>query len=92
MARIYQSPIMAGADIRVAIVADRSEADLLVYRVTGWGMASSDARWYITRERQDATTVICVTSRGMAQLQVCFVDNVDEAGWVRTHALRGSIR
>jgi Family of unknown function (DUF6150) len=92
MARIYQSPSMADADIRVAIVTDRSEADLLVHRVITRALASEEAHWYVTQDRTEAKTLIWVTSAGMAQLRICFVDSADEAGWVRSHPLQGSIR
>jgi hypothetical protein len=60
---------------------ERGSADLLVHRVSSWGLASGDARWYITRDRQAATALIYFTSQGMAQLKVCFVDSIGEAGW-----------
>ncbi len=81
MARIYQTSSMGEAHLRVALVSARGEADLLVHRVGSWGLAHGDARWFITRDRQDATAWIYFTSPGMAQVKVCFVDNYGEAGW-----------
>ena len=89
MARIYQTPVMGEAHIRVAIVNSRSEADLLVYRDSSWGMAHGDGRWYITRDKQDATAWVFFTSQGMAQLNICFVDNMGEAGWQGPSRFRG---
>ena len=40
MARIYQAGTMGEAHIRIAIVAIREEADLLVHRVSSLGLAS----------------------------------------------------
>lgn len=71
---------MGGADVRVAIVP-RSNADLLVHRVSSWGLAQGDALWYLTRDRQDATSRVFFVSQGMAQLKICFVDSYGEAGW-----------
>ncbi|NDI84145.1 DUF6150 family protein [Undibacterium crateris] len=81
MARIYQTPTMGDAKIRVAIVTSQGEADLLVYRVSSWGLASGDALWFITRDKQDASSWVYFTSIGMAQVKVCFVDSMGCAGW-----------
>jgi hypothetical protein len=89
MARIYQAASMGEARVRVALVS-RGEADLLVCRVNSWGMAYGDARWYITRDKQDATAWVYFTSIGLAQVKVCFVDGLGEAGWQREqHAFKG---
>ena len=71
---------MGEADVRVALV-ERGSADLLVHRVVSLGLAHGDALWYITRDRQSATTRVCFVSQGMAQLKICFVDTYGEAGW-----------
>jgi len=90
MARIYQTQTMGEADIRVALVSDRGQADLWVRRVSSWGLAHGDALWFITRNRFDATSWIYFCSIGMAQVLVCFVDDYGEAGWRDPeHAKRG---
>jgi len=89
MARIYQVPNMGEARIRVALVSDRGQADLLVHRVSSWGMAHGDSRWFITRERFDATAWVYFCSIGMSQVRVCFVDTYGEAGWLVDHKLKG---
>lgn len=81
MARIYQVQNMGEADVRVALVAERGQADLWVRRVSSWGMAQGDARWFITRDRNDATSWVYFGSIGEAQVLVCFVDSYGEAGW-----------
>ena len=81
MARIYQVQTMGEADVRVALVPDRGQADLWVHRVDSWGLARGDALWFITGARHDATAWVYFCSIGMAQLQVCFVDTYGEAGW-----------
>lgn len=88
MARVYQASSMGEAQLRVAIVDDRGQADLLVHRVTSWGMAHGDALWFVTRNKQDATVWIYPCSIGMADVRVCFVDNYSEAGWVRQSRFR----
>jgi hypothetical protein len=92
MARIYQAASMGEAHVRVAIVDNRGEADLLVYRANSWGMAHGDARWYITRDKQDATAWVYFTSQGFAQLTICFVDSQGEAGWQRPSRFVGRFR
>jgi hypothetical protein len=91
MARIYQTTVMGEAGIRIAIVGSRGEADLLVHRVGSWGLAHGDARWYITRDKQDATALVFFTSIGFSQLKVCFVDTLGEAGWQRPSRFRGRL-
>ena len=71
---------MGEADLRVAIVP-RGNADLLVHRIGSRGLARGDTLWYITRDRQEATARVYFVSQGMAQLKICFVDSVGEAGW-----------
>lgn len=90
MARVYQAASMGEAQVRVAIVNDRGQADLLVHRVFGWGLASGDALWFITRNKNDATVWIFPCSIGMAQVRVCFVDNHAEAGWLHSHPCEGT--
>lgn len=92
MARIYQTSNMGEAGMRVAIVPDRGEADLLVHRVGSWGLAHGDAFWYITRNRDDATASIFMTSVGFAELKIHFVSTQGEAGWQRPHRLQGRLR
>ena len=90
VARIYQTNNMGEADVRVAIV-QRGNADLLVHRAASWGLATGDAQWFITRERQDATASVYFTAQGFAQLTICFVDQAGEAGWTRPHRLKGCL-
>lgn len=89
MARIYQAATMGEAQIRIAIVATRAEADLLVHRVSSLGLATGDALWFITRSKQDATAWVFPTSVGMAHVKICFVDTYGEAGWVKPHPYKG---
>ncbi|QIL41632.1 hypothetical protein G7074_21615 [Pedobacter sp. HDW13] len=89
MARIFQTPTMGEAQIRVALVTDRSQADLCVHRVSSWGMARGDANWFLTRDKQDATCLIYFTSIGMAQVKVYFTDNYGEAGWQKESVHKG---
>jgi hypothetical protein len=79
---------MGEAHIRVALV-EKGEADLLVHRVSSWGLASGDARWFITRDKQDASCWLYFTSQGMAQVKICFVDTFGEAGWQRESRYKG---
>ena len=90
MARIFQSRNMGEAHVRVALVTDRGQADLWVHRVSSWGLAQGDERWFITRDRNDASVWVYFCSLGMAQVRVCFVDSYGEAGWrVADHPRRG---
>ncbi|MDV6167882.1 DUF6150 family protein [Flavobacterium sp. DG1-102-2] len=89
MARIYQTSSMGEAHVRLCIVSNREEADLLVHRVSSWGLAHGDSLWYITKDKQDATCWVCFTSRGMAEVSICFVNTVGESGWLKPHRLKG---
>ncbi|PTT76929.1 MULTISPECIES: DUF6150 family protein [unclassified Chryseobacterium] len=88
MARIYQATSMGEAHIRVAIVS-RGDADLLVHRVSSWGLANGDAHWFITRNKQEATCWIYAVSQGMADVKICFVDSYGEAGWQKESRYKG---
>lgn len=92
MAVIYQTTQMGEAHVLVALVAARGEADLLVRRVSSMGMASGEARWFITREKQAASTWVSFTSAGFAHVKICFVDNDSEAGWQRPSRYKGRFR
>ncbi|WP_431095002.1 DUF6150 family protein [Polaromonas aquatica] len=81
MPRIYESPTMGDADIRVALVSDLGQADLLVHRVSSWGLATRPWLWYMA-PKQDANLYVYFCSLGMAQLTVCYVDTYGQAGWV----------
>lgn len=89
MARIYQTPDMGEAHVRVALVEDIGQADLCVHRVASWGLARGDALWYLTRDKQEATAWVYFGSIGFSELLVCFVDNYTQARWVRPHRLKG---
>ena len=80
---------MGEAHVRVAIVS-KDQADLLVHRVGSWALARGGARWFFSRDKQDAEVWIYWCSIGMAQLRVCFVDLDSESGWVHPgHRLAG---
>lgn len=82
---------MGEAQLRVALVG-RGQADLLVHRVASWGLARGDACWFITRNKQDANTSVYFTSVGLAQVNICFVDTLGEAGWQSNdHRYRGRL-
>lgn len=75
--------------MRVALVEDVGQADLCVHRVASWGLASGDALWYITRDKQEASAWAYFGSIGFSELLVCFVDSYGQAGWRRRHRLKG---
>ena len=92
MARIYQTTNLSEAHVRVALVAAPGEADLLVHRVGSWGLASGDAYWLITRDKQAATAFVFFCSVGMAEVKICFVDNHAEAGWQKPSRYKNRFR
>ncbi|WNL44447.1 DUF6150 family protein [Dyella sp. BiH032] len=81
MARIYVTDTMGEAQVRVAIIDTRGDADLWVCRVDTRGLASGDERWFFTQDQGEATKRVFFTSRGFAQVKVCFVPTLGEAGW-----------
>jgi Family of unknown function (DUF6150) len=88
MTRIYESPTPKDAQVRVALVTDKGQADLLVYRVQTWDSSHGGAFWFLTRSKQEAQVCVYFCSLGMAELKVCFVNSPSEAGWVNpTHPL-----
>lgn len=85
VAIVFQTNNMGEARLRLALV-DRGRADLLVHRVLSPGLAYGAARWFITRDKHQATLVACFTSQGMANLTICFVDSYGAAGWQNDQA------
>lgn len=88
MAVVYQTNNMGEAQLRVALV-DRGSADLLVHRVSSRGMAHGTTRWFITRDKQQATVLVYFTSPGMAQLKISFVNTFGETKWRNPRVIRG---
>jgi hypothetical protein len=85
MARIYVTNTMGEAQVRVAVVARQGDADLCVFRVKSWGLATGDARWFITTDRQAANKHIFIAPERFSEVKICFVQDQSEAGW-RDHA------
>jgi hypothetical protein len=71
---------MGDAHIRVAIVSNIGQADLLVHRVASWGLANKPWLWFIA-QKQDANVYVHFCSVGMSELKICFVDSYGQAGW-----------
>lgn len=92
MATIYQTTQMGEAQVLLALVQQRGEADLLVRLVTSPGLAHGETHWFITRDKQAAGTIVCFTSPGAAHVKICFVDSDGEAGWQKPNRYRGRFR
>lgn len=92
MAWVYQTGLIGEAHIRIAVVDDPGMADLCVYLVDSLGMASGDKYWFMDTDKESARTWVCVTGRGMSQVDVCFVRNRGMAGWQRQHPCEGKFR
>lgn len=92
MAWVYQTATPGEAHIRAAIVDQPGEADLCVYLVSSVGLASGDSYWFVDRSKQSARTWVYFTSRGMAQVKICFVSDRGMAGWNGQHRLEGKFR
>ncbi len=92
MPRIYISPTMGDAHLRVAVVTALGQADLLARKVSSWGLANRPWLWYMA-DKQDANVYVYFCSQGMAQINVCFVDAYGQAGWVtKDHPCRRLLR
>lgn len=93
MPSVFFSPTMGDADLRIALVPERGFADLWMCQVDSPGLAYRDAYWFVTTDRQMATTVVHLCSPGMAQLLVCRVPTRGEAGWrLPEHPCRKRLR
>jgi hypothetical protein len=79
MPTVYQTTDLGEAQVRATLVG-QGNTDTPVHHMRR-GLAHGDALWYVTRDRQEADVVVCITSQGMAQLRICFVDSDGEAGW-----------
>lgn len=88
MPRIYRSPTLGDARILVAEVTAQGQADLLVHKVSTWGLATRPWLWFMA-DKQDANVYVHFCSLGMAQLVVCYVGTYGQAGWVtKNHPCR----
>lgn len=92
MGRIYQTTNLSEAHVRVALVTAHGEADLLVRRVGSPGLAIGDARWFITDDKQAASTWVWFCNIGMAEVKICFVDHDFEAGWQKPSRYKNRFR
>ena len=81
MPRVYRSPTMGDAHVLIAEVTAVGYADLLVRKVSTWGLATRPWLWYMS-DKQDANIYAHFCSIGMAQLRVCFVATYGQAGWI----------
>ena len=92
MAWVYQAATVGEAHIRAAIVDSRGMADLCVYLVSSPGLARGDEYWFVDRSKESARTWVCFTGIGMAEINICFVNDRGMAGWQVEHRLRGKFR
>ena len=92
MAYIYQVWNVGEAHLCASVVNDPAMADLWVYRASSLGMASGDACWHITTDREMARTWVYFGSMGEAQLRIYFVSDRGQAGWRKSHPWKGRLR
>lgn len=91
MAKIYQTFDITEAQYKIYITSNKGEADLWVYNVSNRGLSRGDSHWYVTKNKEECTSKLFFSSRGMASLIVFFVNSQGEAGWQKEHKLRGRL-
>ena len=91
---IYESSSGSGADVKIYLVKNRSEADLCVYVTSSQNSAKGkDHVWYYTnRGSQADIKIYFVSSRSQANVTVFIVKNESEAGWLKSNPFRGKFR
>lgn len=91
MARVYQTYLFGEAQLSIAIVSSVGTAHLKACRVSSWGMARGDALWFLTKDLGQATVKAKFCSVGEAELRICFVPSVGQAGWLQPHRWQGRL-
>ncbi len=91
MAIVYQTYSFADATLKVHIAATLEQADLAVCQVALRGGAASDALWYTTANRHEASSRIFVCAKAMADLSIFFVKSRAEARWLAPHRLKNRL-
>jgi hypothetical protein len=81
MAIVYQTFDYADAKYRVHITKNPHEADLWATTVNFLSGHSGDLVWYLTSNRDEATSRIYLCSYGEAQIYLYFVQNWADATW-----------
>ncbi len=94
MALVKVEDVRTVADITATKVEDRTDADLLVYVTDVRGMSNdNDDVWTYVELNGDATVrLFWDKTTPVADLKVCFVDDLAIAGWVNEgHPLEGKL-
>jgi Family of unknown function (DUF6150) len=89
---VFQTHEQSAANLCVALVESPGEADLWVYRVAAWGLATHEGLWYITRDKTEARIHVYIGTFGASNLKIHFVSMQGLAGWQRPHRLAGRLR
>lgn len=91
MTTVYQTFSVGEAHRKIYITQQKQEADLFVYIVGNKGLATRDGQWYLSKNRTEVNVRVYFSSRAMAELIVYFVNNRSEAGWQKSHHLKGRL-
>lgn len=93
MALIKVEKVRTVANINVSRVEDRTDADLLVFVTDSQGVSfgKEDVWSYVESEGECNIKLFWDEATPVADLKVCFVDDLGAAGWVKEHPLKGSL-
>jgi len=93
MALVKVEKVRTVADINVSRVEDRTDADLLVFVTDSHGVSfgKEDVWSYVESEGESNIKIFWDETTPVADLKVCFVDDLGVAGWVKGHPLKGNL-
>ncbi len=91
MAKIHLVKQAYEADVVALEVADREEADLLVFVQPSGARALGDALWFHAGKFQSTVALFWAKLGEPHALKVCFVKEEIQAGWTRNHPLQGRL-
>lgn len=91
LARVFQTYNINEANIIAHITPVKGKADLCAMLMPSRGMAYGDERWYVTKNRGEASKIVYFGSQGQASLKVHFVKSLGDAGWQTQHRLKGML-
>ena len=93
MALVKVEKVRTIATINVTRVEDRTDADLLVFVTDSHGVSfGKEEVWsYVEREGESNIKLFWDETTPVSDLNVCFVDNLGVAGWMKEHPLKGRL-
>lgn len=81
--RIYKLSTATGAQVKIYVTTNESEADLKVFETLQSEDVVKDGIWYQPATESEADIKLFITSDpAQADMKIIYVNTVEEAGWI----------